>query len=435
MKKMTKGHPERTRRIHLIIILMLGFSFLETPIFAQENVPGQYIIVFKDWIQNSKAKADTIAWQHGIGLKHIYEHALKGCAATIPSQKLADIQADPDVKYISNDVLVVAFENVKNPNPGARGNKPVASQPPQQLPTGINRINAELNFTARIDGVDQRVNSDIAIIDTGIDKKHPDLNVVGGVNFTNGNLSNFSDGNGHGTHVAGTTAAIDNGIGVVGVAPGARLWAVKVLNNQGSGFLSDVIEGIDWVTQNASTIEVANMSLGWSGTNTNLLDPAHEAIRNSVNAGVVYVVAAGNSSSDSENFAPASYDEVITVSAIADSDGLSGGLGTATSYGADDTFATFSNFGADVDMAAPGVNILSTWLNGGYATISGTSMATPHVTGLAALYIAQYGKPADAIGVEALKNALIQFGTPQSSVDGFSGDPDTFAEPLGSGAF
>ena len=119
---------------------------------------------------------------------------------------------------------------------------------------------------------------DVAVIDTGIDSKHPDLNVVGGVNFAGGNPKSFNDGNGHGTHVSGTIAALDNAQGVVGVAPGARLWGVRVLNNQGSGFLSDVIAGIDWVTANASTIEVANMSLGWTGSDTNPNDPAHEAI-------------------------------------------------------------------------------------------------------------------------------------------------------------
>lgn len=412
------------------VIILLGISA-----YSQEDiVSGRYIVVFKDWIQDTKGKADTLAWQHGINVGHIYKHALKGCAATIPAQKLRDIESDPDVKYVAFDKLV-AIIRPENPNPGSQGKKPTPVQPPQTLPTGINRVNAELNLTAQIDGSDQRVDADIAIIDTGIDKKHPDLNVVGGINFSSGTIQNFSDGNGHGTHVAGTTAAIDNSIGVVGVAPGARLWAVKVLNNQGSGFLSDVIEGIDWVTQNAATIEAANMSLGWPGTDSNPNDPAHEAIRNSVNAGVVYVVAAGNSSEDAANFSPASYDEVITVSAIADSDGIGGGLGTATSYGADDTFAAFSNFGIDIDLSAPGVDILSTWTGGGYAKISGTSMASPHIAGLAALYIAQYGKPVDAIGVSFVKNALIQFGTPQSSADGFQFDPDTFPEPLGNGVF
>ncbi len=259
--------------------------------------------------------------------------------------------------------------------------------------------------------------------------------VVGGVNFAGGNPISFSDGNGHGTHVAGTIGALDNSIGVVGVAPGARLWAVRVLNNQGSGFLSDVIAGIDWVTQNAATIEVANMSLGWTGGDTDPNDPAHDAIRRSVAKGVVYAVAAGNSAKDAAGFAPASYDEVITTSAIADSDGLGGAFGPATSYGSDDSFATFSNFGADVDLAAPGVDILSTLPGGKYGKLSGTSMASPHAAGAAALYTVLYGKPFDSLGVEAVRTGLIQFGIPQHSAEGFTGDPDLFPEPLTNAQF
>jgi subtilisin family serine protease len=253
------------------------------------------------------------------------------------------------------------------------------------------------------------VNVDVAVIDTGIDLSHPDLNVVGGVNCSSGN--SYSDGNGHGTHVAGTIAAKDNGIGVVGVAPGARLWAVRVLNNAGSGSDSDVICGIDWVTARASTIEVANMSLGGGGTEPaasgcSTGDPFHDAICRSVAAGVTYAVAAGNESDDAANHTPAAYDEVITVSALADFNGLPGGGAAATCRAdVDDTFADFSNFGADVDLIAPGVCILSTWKGGGYNTISGTSMASPHVAGAAALYKATHAGATPVQVKTALQNA------------------------------
>ncbi|MGH9910037.1 MAG: S8 family serine peptidase, partial [Nitrososphaerales archaeon] len=243
--------------------------------------------------------------------------------------------------------------------------------------------------------------------------------------------STANDDNGHGTHVAGITAAYDNGVGVVGVAPGARLWAVKVLDYTGSGYLSWIISGIDYVTSHASEIEVANMSLGFKGSTTS----GDQAINNSVTAGVTYVVAAGNSAQDASQFWPAKNPNVITVSAIADGDGRCGSLGFATSYGADDAFATFSNYGSAVDIAAPGVQIWSTYLNNGYNTLSGTSMASPHVAGAAALYKADNPGASPA----AVRTALINSGVPQNSscdtsqnngYGGFSGDPDNSHEPL-----
>jgi len=162
------------------------------------------------------------------------------------------------------------------------------------------------------------------------------------------------------------------------------------------------------------------MSLGGSGTDT--ATSLRLAIENSVAAGITYIVAAGNSGEDAKNFVPASYDSVITVSAIADSDGQPGNLGGSTSYGMDDSFASFSNFGADVDIAAPGVNILSCWKKGGYETISGTSMASPHVAGAAALIIS---KNPDMTPSQ-VRQALID----QGDFDEFSGDPDAYPEPL-----
>jgi subtilisin family serine protease len=227
--------------------------------------------------------------------------------------------------------------------------------------------------------------------------------------------------------VSGTIGALDNGIGVVGVAPGARLWPVRVLNNAGSGSFSDIICGIDYVTAHASEIEVASMSLGGSGSDSacgSNRDAMHEAICRSVAAGVTYVVAAGNESDNAANHVPAAYDEVITVSALADFNGLPGGGAPATCRAdVDDTFADFSNFGADVDLIAPGVCILSTWKGGGYNTISGTSMATPHVSGGAALYKATHPDASPS----AVKSALQAAGTSNWST---STDPDSTHEPL-----
>jgi subtilisin len=277
------------------------------------------------------------------------------------------------------------------------------------------------------------------VIDTGINKTHPDLNVVGGRNFASFFLSKdgndkYEDGHGHGTHVAGTIAALDNGNGAVGVAPGARLYGVKVLSNSGTGYQSWIINGIDWVTAHADTIEVANMSLGGSGTddrncgNSNN-DAYHKAICKSVAAGVTYTVAAGNSNADLKNSVPATYDEVLTVTAVSDSDGIPGGQGAAPSCRTgekDDYAALFSNYATltsdqDHTIAAPGVCIYSTWKNGGYNTISGTSMASPHVAGAAALYKANHPTATPTAVMTQLRgDASAPTWAPSN---GFTGDP------------
>ena len=324
----------------------------------------------------------------------------------------------------------------------------------QTIPTGVRRIATDKNATADIDGVDEGMNVDAAVIDTGIDKEHPELNVVGGVRFYLGMLtdSKYDDDHGHGSHVAGIIAARDNGSGVVGVAPGARLYAVKVLNSRGSGYLSDIIKGLDWVRARASDIEVINMSLGGQGSSS----AYRTAIQNCVAAGIVVVVAAGNESMDvfgpdgrfgtSDDVIPASYPEAATISAMADSDGQPGGTGPATSYGPDDSFATFSNFsrsvapgnpvsspGFAIDLILPGVNIYSCYKDMNYATMSGTSMASPHAAGLAALYIVEHGRAYNATGVYAIRQALINAGKAQNSGEGLytQNDPDPNPENLG----
>jgi subtilisin family serine protease len=200
--------------------------------------------------------------------------------------------------------------------------------------------------------------------------------------------------------VAGTVGALDNSFGVVGVAPGARLWKIKVLGDNGSGLNSWIICGLDMVTAYANDqgdgfgdIEVANVSIGGGGFDTDcriaLSDAYHQAYCRAVAAGVTVVVAAGNDAVNASGAVPAAYDEVITVSALADSDGQPGGVGPLTSGGPDDSLADFSNFGFDVDIAAPGVDIQSTMPGGGYGFKNGTSMASPHVAGAAALYLAR----------------------------------------------
>lgn len=367
---------------------------------------GQYIVVLHDGAP-AAAVAGEHARRYGASVGHVYSHALQGYSARLSDAAVRRLAADPQVAWVQPDGEV--------------------SIDAQTTPTGINRADADLSPTAAIDGVDTRVNVDVAVIDTGIDLDHPDLNVYtgGAKNCSTGNSAD--DGNGHGTHVAGTIGALDNGIGVVGVAPGARVWPVRVLNNAGSGTWSSIICGIDYVTYHASEIEVANMSLGGGGSDStcgSTTDAIHEAICGSVAAGVTYVVAAGNEADNAANHVPAAYDEVITVSALADFNGLPGGGAAPTCRSdVDDTFANFSNFGADVDLIAPGVCILSTWKGGGYNTISGTSMATPHVTGGAALYKATHPSASPA----AVKSALQAAGTTNWDT---GTDPDGTHEPL-----
>lgn len=422
-------------------------------------IEGQYIVVFEDGVSNARGLANALARQNRIELRGVYSTALKGFAARMPAAVAERLALDPDVAYVEADLYVHADE----------------------LVTGIDRIDAELSLTAGI-GFGGSVDVDVAVIDTGVDP-HSDLNwsndrfydCQGGCVATNA-----YDDNGHGTHVAGSIGALDDGINdgtteVVGVAPGARIWGFKVLAANGSGSLSDVISAIDLITQ-IGGIEVANMSLSAQG----FLASFRTAIQNSVATGVVHVVAAGNAQRDiygpngvldessgnsvtcilmgrncsADDTIPASYPEVMAVSAMGDFDGIEGGLNDVTvnfsscSHTGDDVFACFTNYsnsvdaanpvvspGGAIDVAGPGVLIQSTW-PGGYATISGTSMASPHVAGAVALCIVEDcaglgGSPVDAGDVIAVRQAIIDGAQPQSAwgpVD--TKDPDGNAEGM-----
>lgn len=379
--------------ISIILIFMITSTFGTA--FASANPTAEsYIIVFKDTV-NPSVEVPEFAKAYGLQPGFVYEHALKGMSAMIPEGRLVALQHDPRVAYVEKDLE----HHIEA----------------QTIPTGIQRIFAHTNPELDIDGADDfRVDVDVAVIDTGIDFQHPELNVMGGINCTLGNLFTAVCGEGgdddhyHGTHVAGTIGAIDNGSGVVGVAPGARLWAVKVLNKRGSGYSSWIIAGIDWVAANAATIEVANMSLGGSGFS----QAEYDAIQGAVNAGVAFAVAAGNEDDDANNYSPGGFDNVLSVSALADFNGLPGGGAASTCRtDVDDTLADFSNWGPEVDIAAPGVCILSTYPleKGEYGTISGTSMASPHVAGALAL-LASKNNPGSSTDVYNLYNQIKSAG-------------------------
>jgi subtilisin family serine protease len=347
-----------------------------------EDVPGEWIVQLKDGEQ-----ADAVAAEHaseqGADVHEVYTAAIDGYSAHMSDDDAVAVAADPRVASVARDRLFHITA--------------------QTTPPGIPRSKA-LGIAPAVSGA-AAVNADIAVLDTGIDSTHPDLTYGGGKNCVGSSAP--TDGHGHGTHVAGTAAAKNDGNSVVGVAPGARVWAVKVLDNDGSGTTSQIVCGINWVAANAATFEVATMSLGGGGRDSSCggSDSMKNAICNLVNSkGVPVTVAAGNSGDNAANHVPAAYDEVITVSAYSDFDGKPGALGGSKCSDQDDTFAYFSNFGSDVDITAPGVCVLSTARGGGTATMSGTSMATPHVAGGVAAYMAKHGKVAPATVKTALQN-------------------------------
>ena len=380
-------------------------------------IPNRWIVVLKDSIKHPGALASKQVDRAGGELGPVYRWALKGYAAELSKADVESLRKKSSVKYVVPDRIDEATS--------------------QTTPLGVERIYGLTNPELDIDETDDvRINVDVAVIDTGIDYENSDLNVYERTNCvppgedldTEGEATECvdgagTDGRGHGTHVAGTIGALDNGSGVVGVAPGARLWAVRVLSNQGKGSESWIMTGVDWVTAHANQIEVANMSLGCSCS-----QPALEtAITASTEAGVVYVVAAGNNHSDASGFSPAKNPDAITVSALADFDGKPGGLAKSncyghdySEYGIDDNLASFSNYGEDVDVAAPGVCIVSTWIEGKLVIDNGTSMASPHVAGAAALLAAK-DNPEDLEDVEAIREAIVANGNSEwtdSSEDG-----------------
>ena len=397
-----------------------------------DPIPGQYIVVYERSVDDAGAATQRREDAQGFRARNRYSRAFKGFAGRLSDRQVERLSADPAVAAVVPDRVV-----------RAAGSVPLRSGE-STPPTGVRRIGAASATTAR-----QASAATVAVLDTGIDLDHPDLRVTAGTNCVTPGASP-DDRDGHGTHVAGTIAAENDGAGVVGVAPGTPLAAVKVLGADGSGSFSALACGIDWAL--ANDIDVVNMSL--SGTaapvrscaQTN--DPLHLAVCRAEAGGVTIVAAAGDAPGYFDDAqqpeAPAAYPQVLTVTAMSDSDGRGGAAGgpSPCSAGeADDRAAGYSNFartaaGAAHTIAAPGTCIRSTAPGGGHGYTSGTSIAAPHVAGLVALCLSEGGRSGPCAGLEpaeivrrmrdeAARRAATNAGF------GFAGDP---ARPL-SGRF
>ncbi len=334
------------RALRIVLPILMGFCQVQSTSAQSDSVGRKVLIGFHPVVGSNRPQtlAEVIRSAGG-QVDHSY-HLLPVVLATMSDETLDSIRSRPEIAYVERDRRVHATA--------------------QETPWNIGRIGADRVWAAEY-GCTSGAGIDVAILDTGIDADHPDLSVAGGINCT-GNIlkdgstrrADWTDKEGHGTHCAGIVAALNNSLGVVGVAPQVRLWAVKVLADDRSGYVSDVIQGLEWCVDNG--IEIVSMS--FAGEFSQALGEACDA---ACEAGLLLVAASGN-----DGVAvgyPAAYDSVIAVSAV----------------DAADRLAAFSSVGPAVELTAPGVDIRSTYRDGGYASFSGTSMACPHVAGVAAL--------------------------------------------------
>jgi len=385
-----------------------------------DGAPGSYIVVLRDG-------EDPAAFAQGRALRpvHTYSRVFRGFAAELTSAEVRRLRADPRVRGVApNRTVRVMGVGAVIPGEAAA------------LPTGVDRIDAEHAPVIE--------DAPVAVVDSGIDLGRPEFNIAGALSFVAAEPSP-QDSYGHGTHVAGIAVANTMGSGFRGVAPRAPLWSLKAIDASGESDLATLIAPIDWLTANAPSlgIRVANMSLGFGGTDSGncgvtgdtVVDPYHYAICQSVQAGIIYVVSAGNGS-NSAGLLPAAYPEVVAVSNVWDNDGRGGALTPPS----DDTFLAGSSFGSTIDVAAPGL-ILSTVPVGscvlcsstGYGKLTGTSMSAPHVAGALAQYVSRNPSVSTVGGPGVLAQAaldLIAAAKAQASPCGFTGDPDASPEPM-----
>jgi subtilisin family serine protease len=371
------------------------------PVAARPTAGGsESIIVLRPGVSPA-----TVAERHGLRVGEEYQAVFNGFGAT-GNTAAPDIVDDPDVAaVVPNQLFRLDAGFLTSRKPDGSGTAPSPPVQTQVVPPSRIRIGLMASPTAQIDGTGPGIDADIAVIDTGIDSDHPDLNVAGGYNCTSPDRAAWQDEIGHGTAVAGVAAMEDNEIGLVGVAPGARLWSVRIFDRDAFATLEGILCAVEWVSEHADVIDVANMSfssLGRQDGDCGHLDRDlfHTAVCRVVDRGVTMVAAAGNEAIDAGEIRPAAYPEVITVSALSDTDGVPGGLGAVSPCApieTDDAVASFSNHGPSVDVAAPGVCVDSslpaflcedgTWC---YGPMSGTSLSAPFVSGAVALLDARH---------------------------------------------
>lgn len=412
--------------------LLLLVAALATPAFAPAAAGGpseperhEYVVVLSPGTEDVDAVAAELLAPWGATPRFVYTHALAGFSVHLDAAGAAGLAAAPGVELVERSRLFA----------------PASTAVP--VPTGLSRIGG-----APLVGTATRVDVDVAVLDTGVDADHPDLRVHHRADCTrpvterSRPLIPFvttsssrerevcapdrgDDDSGHGTHVAGVIGAKDDGRGVVGVAPGARIWSVKVLDvEHGGGSTGQVVAGIDHATERASQLEVVNLSFVADGRSR----ATDRAIAGARRAGLVVVAAAGNDAAPASSYSPANSPGVITVSAVTDLDGAPGGRAAGSCRGGDDQFATYSNYGPAVTIAAPGSCVLSTAVGGGTASYSGTSVAAPHVAGAAARHIARTREPRRAARWERTRDALLAAAARQDGPCGFTGGRS--AEPL-----
>lgn len=353
---------------------MVGFLLVSRKDVLSFGPTERKIIVFKPGVTEVEKNQVLSRFQTTVN-KNL--KLVNGFSVNLPSFLVAEIAKDPRVLRVDPDVEVFAlpqidrqaFWNRRKPTPTPTLVKPTPTPtlaPSQTIPWGISGI-----FAPEAWSISSGSGIKVAVVDTGVNRSHPDLknnlDLAGCKNFISF-FGTCEDDNGHGTHVSGIIAAENNNLGVVGVAPKAKIYALKVLDRNGSGYLSDIIEALDWAVQN--NMQVINMSLG----TTSDVDSFHEAVQRVNSHGITQVAAAGNNGG--AVIFPAAYSEVIAVSAIDNTN----------------TLASWSSRGPEVDLAAPGVDIYSTYLSSTYKTLSGTSMASPHVAGTVALLLTQLSK-------------------------------------------
>ncbi len=354
------------KKISVLLAFLLIFVFVFSSAYAHPSFIGntnKKIIVFDEKITTTSQKEAIINNSDGVVVGHL--KIINAVVAYLPDVAIEKLLKDENIIRVENDeIITMDVKPIKTP-------KPTEEPLLEVLPWGIDRVEADLAWS-----IIGSSTIKVAVLDTGIDLDHPDLigNVINGYNVILPRKT-ANDDNGHGTHVAGIIAAVDNEFGVVGIGPNLEVYAVKVLDRRGSGSTSTVIAGIEWAIDN--DMDVINMSLGGGGTLS-----LHEAVIKAYNEGIVLVSSAGNSYGGAVGY-PAAYPEVIAVS----------------STNINNELSLFSSVGDEVDIAAPGEAIYSTYKNGKYATLSGTSMASPHVAGAVALIIGDM--------IDANPNAII----------------------------